>query len=220
MFDVSSLARLGRVLECRAVTFENPTGARGAGGLRAAAERPRPTKCCRRASASCSPTSTGPGTIRHIWMTFPPAPPEQMRSLFLEVFYDERDRAEHLGAVRRLLRRAARPTGRLPVGAHVDPGGAGLQLLHPDAVPRARPRRARERRPRRRLLYYQIDYTLRPELPTTSACSTSRFRRENPTTLRQRLRHRRRACAAGAVPRLQRRRPRASTAATGTARAR
>ena len=30
----------------------------------------------------------GPGTIRHIWMTFPPAPPEQMRALLLEVFYD------------------------------------------------------------------------------------------------------------------------------------
>ena len=30
----------------------------------------------------------GPGTIRHIWMTIPPAPPEVMRSLWIEVFYD------------------------------------------------------------------------------------------------------------------------------------
>ncbi|WP_343394302.1 hypothetical protein [Candidatus Amarobacter glycogenicus] len=30
----------------------------------------------------------GPGTIRHIWMTFPPAPPETMRALWMEVFYD------------------------------------------------------------------------------------------------------------------------------------
>jgi hypothetical protein len=30
----------------------------------------------------------GPGVARHIWMTFVPAPPEQMRSLWLEVFDD------------------------------------------------------------------------------------------------------------------------------------
>ena len=30
----------------------------------------------------------GPGIVRHIWMTFPPARPERMRALYLEVFYD------------------------------------------------------------------------------------------------------------------------------------
>ncbi len=30
----------------------------------------------------------GPGTVRHLWMTFPPGPPEAMRGLVLEAFYD------------------------------------------------------------------------------------------------------------------------------------
>ena len=29
----------------------------------------------------------GPGTLRHVWMTFTPGPPEAMRALLLEVFY-------------------------------------------------------------------------------------------------------------------------------------
>ena len=33
----------------------------------------------------------GPGTLRHIWMTFPPAAPEIMRAMVLEVFYDGLD---------------------------------------------------------------------------------------------------------------------------------
>ena len=31
----------------------------------------------------------GPGTINHVWLTVPPAPPEQLRALLLEVFYDD-----------------------------------------------------------------------------------------------------------------------------------
>jgi hypothetical protein len=30
----------------------------------------------------------GPGVVRHMWMTFPPARPEVMRAMVLEVFYD------------------------------------------------------------------------------------------------------------------------------------
>jgi hypothetical protein len=30
----------------------------------------------------------GPGVIRRIWMTFMAAPPQQMRAIWLEVFYD------------------------------------------------------------------------------------------------------------------------------------
>ena len=33
----------------------------------------------------------GPGIVRHIWLTVPPAPPEQLRGLILEVFYDGAD---------------------------------------------------------------------------------------------------------------------------------
>ena len=110
MFSVSDLTRVGPVLDCRAVTFENPTGARGAGGTAANGRKGAPYAAARRrASASCSPTSTGPGTIRHIWMTFPPAPPEVMRALVLEVFYDDLDEPSISVPCRRLLRRAARP---------------------------------------------------------------------------------------------------------------
>ena len=64
--------------------------------------------------------------------------------------------------------------------------GRGLQQLRPDAVPRARPRRARRTAPTRAtILYYQIDYTLQPELPDDLGCLHVTFRRENPTVMRR-----------------------------------
>ena len=81
--------------ESRAVTFENPTGDRAAGGRAAAGRKGAPNRCSVRASVSCSPTSTGPGRVTHLWMTVArlraladPSPPF-LRAQLLEVFYDD-----------------------------------------------------------------------------------------------------------------------------------
>ena len=196
-------------LDSRSVTFENPTGARGAGGQTYDGRKGRP-------SATIPPGETvvladldGPGTLRHLWMTFPPAPPETMRALWMEVFYDGAARAERVGAVPRLLRHAARAPGAVRVGAHVGAGRARVQLVSPDAVRAARARRGHE-------LGAHADVALLPDRLHARArarrhgqlpprCVPSR----EPDRVAARLRHRRRPRRSRPVRRLQRRRARA-----------
>ena len=88
MFDAHDLTRVPKGVESRAVTFENPTGARGAGGTVANGRKGAPFQLIDAGQRVVIADIEGPGTIRHIWMTFPLAPPEVMRAKIIEVFYD------------------------------------------------------------------------------------------------------------------------------------
>src|SRR5688500_2037488 len=78
-------------LDSRSVTFENPTGARGAGGTAAGGRKGAPLRNVAPGETVTLAEIEGPGTIRHIWMTLGLAPPEILRSFVIEVFYDGRD---------------------------------------------------------------------------------------------------------------------------------
>ena len=161
-------------LDSRSVTFENPTGARGAGGQTYDGRKGRP-------SATIPPGETvvladldGPGTLRHLWMTFPPAPPETMRALWMEVFYDGADEPSvsvpcldffgmpHGRPVRYASALMSAQEGRgfnsylpMPFAQHVR-----VEVTNSAPTPM--------------LLYYQIDYTLEPRAPTRTASCTLR----------------------------------------------
>ena len=75
-------------LDSRAATFENPTGERGAGGSTHGGRKGAPNRRIGSGEMVVLADITGPGVVRHIWMTLPPALPEQMRAVTLEVFYD------------------------------------------------------------------------------------------------------------------------------------
>ena len=81
-------SRIDLNLDCRAVTFENPTGERGGGGKAARGRKGAPAKRVQPGERVVLADLRGPGTVRHVWLTVPPMPPEQMRALVLEVFYD------------------------------------------------------------------------------------------------------------------------------------
>ena len=86
-----------------------------------------------------------PGTIRHIWMTFPPAPPERHARLWSRCSTTAPSRAQHL---RPGLDFFGLPHGRpvaVRLGADRRAGRSRLQRLLPDAVPRAHPHRADQR---------------------------------------------------------------------------
>lgn len=75
-------------LESRSVSFENPTGARGGGGRSQGGRKGSPSGEIEPGARVVLADIEGPGTIRHVWMTIPPAPPERMRAVRLEIFYD------------------------------------------------------------------------------------------------------------------------------------
>jgi hypothetical protein len=177
-------SRIDISLDSRAATFENPTGQRGAGGTIAGGRKGSPARVLAPGERVVLMDAVGPGTVRHIWLTVPPGPPEVLRALTLEVFYDGH----------------GQPSVCVPVLdffglAHGRPAAydAALMSVHEGRgynsyVPM--PFRDRLRieftngSARRQHLFYQVDYTLGP-VPDDAGYLHASFRREHPTTMRR-----------------------------------
>jgi hypothetical protein len=179
----SDPSRIDLRLDSRAVTFENPTGERGAGGKAGRGRKGAPSRVIKAGERVDLADIEGPGTLRHIWMTFPPAPPGQMRGLVLEVFYDGRpDPSISVPC----LDFFGLPLGRpVPYSSELASAheGRGFNAYFPMPFrKRVRVQIVNHGR-RETTLFYQIDYTLEPEIPEESGYLHATFRRENPTKL-------------------------------------
>lgn len=185
MWNPLDLATIDLALDCRAATFENPTGARGAGGTTHGGRKGAPARWLAPGERVVLADLSGPGTLRHIWMTFPPAPPEIMRALWLEVFYDD---APAPSVSVPCLDFFALPHGRPAafdsalVSAHE---GRGFNAYFPMPFRRRVRVELTNGGPHRTLLYYQIDYTLEKDLAPGAGYLHVAFRRENPTVQRR-----------------------------------
>ena len=185
MSDVFDPANIDLALDSRAVTFENPTGARGAGGASFGGRKGSPSREIQPGEKIVLADLEGPGTIRHIWMTFPLARPEVMRGLWLEVFYDE---ADEPSVSVPCLDFFGMPLGR-PVhfvsALAAAQEGRGFNAYFPLPFRRRIRIECTNGAARTQLLFYQIDYTLERELDESTGLLHASFRRENPTTLRE-----------------------------------
>jgi hypothetical protein len=118
-------------------------------------------------------------------MTFPPAPPEIMRALWLEVFYDG---AAAPSVSVPCLDFFGLPHGRpVPFASVLTSAqeGRGFNSYLPLPFRAALRIELTNSAPRPMNLYYQIDYTLQPRLPDDTGYLHVTFRRENPTVLRR-----------------------------------
>jgi hypothetical protein len=124
----------------------------------------------------------GPGMIRHIWMTFPPAEPQVMRAMWLDVFYDDLEEPSVSAPVMDFF---AMPHGRPAafdsemISVHE---GRGFNSYLPMPFRRRVRIVATNRGDQPIVLFYQVDYTLQ-ELGAEEGYLHVSFRRENPTTL-------------------------------------
>jgi hypothetical protein len=183
--SVFDAAFIDPTMDCRAATFENPTGARGAGGIAHGGRKGAPSRLVASGERVVLADADGPGTIRHVWMTFPPAPPEVMRALWLEVFYD--------GAVEPSVSVPCLDFFGLPHGRAVPyhsalasaQEGRGFNAYFPMPFSGHVRLEAVNSGPRPVTLYYQVDYTLEPAMAAGSGFLHVTFRRENPTVLRR-----------------------------------
>jgi hypothetical protein len=71
--------------------FENPSGARGSGGKAHEGRKGAPNRRVASGERVVLADLSGPGVVRHLWMTFPPALPEVMRG--------DATSMEHFGAL-------------------------------------------------------------------------------------------------------------------------
>lgn len=185
MRSVFDPSRVDSRLDSRAVSFENPTGERGAGGRARGGRKGAPSRRIAAGETVVLADLDGPGTLRHLWMTFPPAPPEVMRALWMEVFYDGAD-APSISVP--CLDFVGLPHGRPAAYSSMLTAaqeGRGFNSYFPMPFRRHVRVQLTNSAPRPIDLYYQIDYTLEPDLPATAGYLHAAFRRENPTTQRR-----------------------------------
>jgi hypothetical protein len=172
-------------LDSRAATFENPSGARGAGGSTYRGRKGSPSRSVQPGETVVLADIEGPGTIRHIWMTFPYARPDVMRRIWLEVYYD--------GASEPSMSVPCLDFFGLPHGRPVHyvsaltavQEGRGFNSYYPMPFRRQVRIEWTNSAPRPVDLFYQVDYTLQPSLPGDAGYLHAAFRRENPTALRR-----------------------------------
>jgi hypothetical protein len=172
-------------LDSRSATFENLNGGRGRGGQAHEGRKGAPSRSIGPGETVVLADLDGPGTVRHIWMTFPPAPPEVMRAVWLEAFYDGRTQPSvsvpcldffglpHGRPVPYMSALSTAHEGRgfnayipMPFADHLR-----VELTNSADVPM--------------VLYYQIDYTLEPPRGDETSYLHVAFRRENPTAQRR-----------------------------------
>lgn len=187
MTDILNPSFIDSSLESRAVTFENPAGARGAGGTAAGGRKGAPSRVMGPGERVMLADLEGPGVLRHLWLTVLPAPPERLRALLIEVFYDG---ADEPSVSVPLLDFFCLPHGRTaPFSSALIAVNEGRGLNSTIPMPFAHHVRVEFENgsDASTVLYYQIDYTLEPALPSGSGYLHVSFRRENPTRLKSDL---------------------------------
>ena len=173
-------------LDSRSVSFENPTGERGAGGKTGGGRKGAAARTLRSGDRVILADLKGPGTIRHFWLTLSSAPPEVFRSLTLDIFYE--GMAEPSVSVP-LLDFFGLPHGRRAEFYSTLAccnQGYGLNSYFPMPFRQGvRVEAAYSGGGMPVSLYYQIDFTKERSLPTELGYLHASFRRENPTQLRR-----------------------------------
>ncbi|MEO8695740.1 MAG: glycoside hydrolase family 172 protein [Acidimicrobiales bacterium] len=171
--------------DSRALSFENPTGARGAGGTTHGGRKGAPNRRLEQGERVVLADIDGPGTVRHVWLTIPPSRPEVMRAQTLEVFYDGNDKPSvSVPALDFFLLPHGRPAPVTSALVAVQEG-RGFNSYLP--MPFAKHLRIEytNNSDRAITLYYQLDLTLDGGTDESTGYLHATFRRENPTVMRR-----------------------------------
>jgi len=184
MLTLDDPSSINTGLDSRSISFENPQGARGQGGTAARGRKGSPSRIVNPGETITLADIAGPGRIRHIWMTFPPAAPEQMRAVWMEIYYDSH--SEPSVSVP-CLDFFALPHGRTaPYFSALTSvqEGRGFNAYYPMPF-RKRVRLSVTNSGAKPInFYYQVDYTLQETVPDEGYLHVT-FRRQNPTTLKK-----------------------------------
>jgi hypothetical protein len=184
MMLIDDPARIDTALDSRSISFENPSGGRGQGGSAARGRKGAASRLIASGETVVLADIAGPGRVRHVWMTFPPGPPEAMRSVWMEVYYEGLDEPSiSVPCLDFFALPHGRPTPYFSALTSAQEG-RGLNAYFPMPFNRRVRIEVTNSNPRPLAFYYQIDYTLEKIDPDAGHLHVM-FRRENPTTLKQ-----------------------------------
>jgi glycerophosphoryl diester phosphodiesterase len=179
--------RLSPDREPRSISFENPTGEKGRGGMASSnlgvGRKGAPAKTLDPGETIVLCDIEGSGVIRHLWMTTRNQP-ENLRSLVLRAFWEGQEHPSIECPLGDFMGFAHGTLGDYESAVHSVGEMAGMNFWLPmPFAKRARLTLSNERDARTRL-YYQVDYTLEALAETEDLGRLHvSFRREDPTTL-------------------------------------
>ncbi len=180
--------RLDTGLESRTISFENPTGERGAAGKAASNLGPgrkgSPAIDFKPAQTVTLCDITGPGTIRHIWFTVQQEP-EILRSLVIRGYWEGQKHPSIECPLGDFMGFAHGKVMPYSSAAHSVGPSAGMNLWLPMPFTRQARFTLSNEGSKNTLLFYYIDYTLKDKHPKDIGRLHVLFRRENPTTLKK-----------------------------------
>jgi hypothetical protein len=171
--------------DSRSISFENPNGARGAGGKSAFGRKGRPARVLQPGERVVLASINGTGTIRHIWMTLSALPPEMARALRFEVFYEGLSEPSISVPIFDFFGLAHGRTAEYYSTMVSVNEGRGLNSYMPMPFGESIRMEFTNESTRHVALFYQIDYTLDGMMAEECGYLHVTFRRENPTTMRR-----------------------------------
>jgi len=178
----------------RAITAENPMGEPGQGGKAAHAEL-GPTRkgapCLR--SIENGKTATlmdigGCGVIRHIWITVSERDPAAIRNMIIRMYWDGSPTPSVEAPLGDFFGMAHGRTVNLASAYVSSPQGKGFNCWFPMPFATHAKITVQNDLPEGRKIgqfFFQIDYELRPSLPSNTGRFHAQFRRQNPTAIKQ-----------------------------------
>jgi hypothetical protein len=175
--------------ESRAITWENRTGEKGAGGKEREGRKGSPAiPKIKNGETVTLMDVAGPGIIRHIWITIPDRSPQALRNMILRMYWDENEipsvevpLGEFFGSAhgRAVPLVSAYTTMTL---------GRGFNCYYPMPFAKHAKVTVTNDMPDNKDMgsfFFQIDYELRDELPDKTGYFHVRFSRQNPTIEKQ-----------------------------------
>jgi len=177
--------RLDTGLITRSISFENPTGASGAGGKEASNLGPgrkgSPSRTVEPGQTVPMCDIEGPGTIRHMWVTTL-HDPAALRSFVVRAYYDGQEHPSIECPLGDFFGTAHGKVMPYHSAVHSVGPSAGMNIWLPmPFVKRVRMTFTNEG-DKATPFFYQITYTLRDKHPLDVGRLHVLFRRENPTT--------------------------------------
>jgi hypothetical protein len=186
----ASLYDVNSPLQSRSISFENPTGAPGAGGTAASNLGPGRKGAARKAIAPGETVTLcdiqGPGTINHIWMTGRWGRDHiNIRSIVFRAWWDGQEHPSiecPLGDFMGVSHARVTPYESV---AHSIGEMAAFNMWLPMPFTKRAKITLENESTSQTMLYYQVDYTLGVNHTDDVGRLHTLFRRENPTTLAQ-----------------------------------
>ncbi len=185
-----ALYDLGTGMESRSISFENPTGEPGEGGKTASklgtGRKGSPAKPVEAGETTILCDITGPGTVRHIWMTGGfRNNTEALRSMVIRAWWDNQEHPSIECPLGDFMGSAHTKINAYQSAVHSVGINAALNIWLPMPFSENAKITLTNEGEEAVTLFYQIDYTINDIHPGEFGRLHVCFLRENPTTLKE-----------------------------------